>query len=216
MKAADLRLIIFDFDGVIVESNGVKDGVFEKIFGRYGAQGAAALDYHRSHVSLSRYDKFGFLLSQLGRNNDMELLDDLVGEFAQATQELMRSVAFVPGAREFLSGFHRQLPLYLASVTPAADLDIILEHLALKQYFKGVYGCPPWTKPGAIKDILDKEKLDPAHALLVGDSYGDQRAAAETGVRFVGRDSGLGFEDPQPGTIIPDLHSLSQLINLRR
>jgi phosphoglycolate phosphatase-like HAD superfamily hydrolase len=72
-----------------------------------------------------------------------------------------------------------------------------------------VYGCPPWTKPGAVKDILQKENILPSHTVLVGDSYGDQKAANETGVHFIGRNSGLLFEDPQPAILIENLEGLA-------
>jgi phosphoglycolate phosphatase-like HAD superfamily hydrolase len=100
-------------------------------------------------------------------------------------------------------------PLYLASVTPIHDLEIILDHLKIRSYFKNVYGCPPWTKIDAVFDILSHENSSAQNAVLIGDSYGDQRTARETGVHFIARQSGLTFEDPQPEISVADLMGLA-------
>ena len=207
-----IKLVILDFDGVIVESNDIKDQVFQKIFIRYPDHYDALLNYHRTHISLSRYAKFDFLVETIKANGREELKNQLLADFSAITLELMKTVPFVKGAKEFLEQMYQQLPLYLASVTPIQDLEIILENLQLKHFFNGVYGCPPWNKPDAVKDILNKEKISPQETVLVGDSYGDQRAAKENKIHFIGRDSGLGFENPQPDMIIADLTGLSSFL----
>ena len=203
-----IKLVILDFDGVIVESNDIKDKVFQQIFSRYPEHYEALLNFHRINVSISRYAKFDFLLQTIGQKNNEELKKNLLEDFSALTLELMKTVPFVKGAISFLEEMYQQLPLYLASVTPIQDLEIILGNLQLRHFFKEIYGCPPWNKPDAVKDILYKEKISSQQTVLVGDSHGDQRAARENKIHFIGRDSGLGFENPQPDMIIPDLTGL--------
>lgn len=204
-----LAVVILDFDGVIIESNHIKDEVFDELFRRFPAQYENALAYHRTHVSVSRFRKFDYLLEQLGRTGDEDLKRQLLADFSSRTLEKLKTVSFVNGAMDFLKEMKRHYPLYLASVTPIQDLEIILEHLHLTSYFKKVYGCPPWTKIDAVQDILSRENCLPRHAVLVGDSYGDQRTARETGIHFVARNSGLFFEDPQPQIVVKDLEQLA-------
>jgi len=198
-------LIILDFDGVIVESNDIKDQVLRKIFNRFPDKFDNLWQYHKTHISLSRYAKFDYLLETIGKPGDLSLKNKLLDEFSETTLQLMKSVPFVAGAKGFLQDMRDHLPLYLASVTPIEDLEIILDNLHIRFFFKEVYGCPPWNKMDAIRDILVKEDASPGEAVLIGDSYGDQRAALETGIHFIGRDCGLGFEKPLPATIIADL-----------
>ena len=207
-----IKLVILDFDGVIVESNDIKDKVFQQIFSRYPDHYETLLNYHRTYISVSRYAKFEFLLKTIGQKDNEELKNQLLQDFSSITLEMMKTVSFVKGAKAFLAEIQDQLPVYLASVTPIYDLEIILDSLRLKQYFKGVYGSPPWKKPDAIKDILQKENISAQNTVLVGDSYGDQRAANENKIHFIGRNSGLGFEDPQPDLIISDLTGLFSLV----
>lgn len=204
-----IELIILDFDGVIVESNHVKDSAFAEILNRYPEYASDFFQYHRENISLSRYRKFDYLLKLIGQTGNEELKKELLRDFSTSTLKIMRSIPFVTGAMDFLQTMHQRMPLYLASVTPIEDLEIILGSLRIRSYFKDVYGCPPWTKPLAVKDILGKENISPGKTVLVGDSYGDQNAAIETGIHFIGRNSGLHFNDPQPRFIVENLTGLS-------
>lgn len=212
--ASGIELIIFDFDGVIVESNTIKDRVFKKIFSRFPELAEDFWQFHRNHVAVSRYVKFDYVLEKTGRTGDLYFKNALLTEFSNLTLEMMRSVPFVKGAKEFLKASKGKTPVYLASVTPFTDLEMIVTHLQIRSLFTDIYGCPPWNKPDAIRDILKKENRYPSETVFIGDSYGDQRAARETGIHFIGRNSGLGFEDPQPETVINDLTELSKIFRI--
>jgi len=208
------KVIIFDFDGVIVESNDIKNKAFEIIFKRYPEHFDDVMQFHRNHVSLSRFDKFEYLLEKLGKGGNAVLKNELLLAFSRNTLEQMRMVPFVKGAIEFLLEKSTDIPIYLASVTPADDLKKIISHLKLNSYFKKIYGCPPWNKPDAIRDIIAGEKCTPDEVVLIGDSAGDQRAAFETGISFIARDSGLAFDDPAPAVILGDLENLANYIKM--
>lgn len=202
-----LRAVILDFDGVIVESNGLKTEAFERVFARFPEHADAMMSYHRAHVSESRFAKFRYLATVwLGRAED----DPIVAELGEAfSVEMLRRIdrcPLVPGAIEFLTRVRGALPVFLVSVTPQAELDTILDRRGLTAYFTRVYGCPPWSKVRAVADIV-AECGDPHDVLFIGDSAGDRRASRETGVEFVARDSGLPFDAPPPRTF-PDMDAV--------
>lgn len=206
-----LQVLILDFDGVVVESNAVKTQAFEEVFARFPAHSEAMMAFHGEHVSVSRFAKFDYLAKLMGRADDELLKADLAADFSRHTLKGMMAVPLVRGAEAFLRWAKDMLPVYLASVTPEPELKLILKKRGLAHWFCGVYGCPPWTKPNAIRDILSKNNLTPAGALLIGDSKGDQRAALETGVRFLARNSGLSFDGPSP-LIFADLHEIGKYL----
>lgn len=214
MRDQALRLLVLDFDGVIVESNDAKTDAFRAVFARFPEHAEAMMAFHLEHVSASRYAKFDQLLAKLGRQGDARLREELAREFSARTVDAIAAVPLVPGAEEFLHAMTPHVPTYLASVTPADDLEVILERRGLRRWFRGVYGCPPWTKANAVRDALVREACSPAEALLIGDSAGDQRAAGETGVEFIGRDSGLPFDTP-PRALFPDLTRMAAYIQER-
>ena len=58
----EIKNIIFDFDGVILNSHRVKTSAFEDIFKKYGNSIAKkAKEYHLKHTGKSRYLKFHFI-----------------------------------------------------------------------------------------------------------------------------------------------------------
>lgn len=208
------RIVILDFDGVVVESNAVKTAAFADVFARFPEHFDRAMEYHRAHVSRSRFEKFDFLVREcLERGDDTLLRQELAEEFSRRTIDRVVACEFVPGAEEFLATFSATTALYLASVTPQEDLDTILSRRQLAAYFRDAYGCPPWNKELAIRDILRREGAAADEAVLVGDSDGDRKAAAATGVAFVARNSGLRFE-VAPEYLYPDLHAVARHLRL--
>lgn len=211
MSLAPLRVLVLDFDGVLVESNEVKTQAFDALFARFPGQHAAMMEFHRENVSLTRYAKFEHLLRLLGRTEDAALRAGLAAEYSRLTIERVVQARSVAGAPELLQSLAPRLPLYLASVTPREDLEEVLRLRGERHWFKDCFACPPWTKPEALRELLRREGRAPGEALLIGDSAGDQRAARATGVRFLGRDSGLGFDSPLP-RMVPDLHAALEVV----
>lgn len=210
-----IRVLVLDFDGVILESNEVKTQAFRDVFAQFPEHYETMMSYHKAHMSATRFAKFDHLLERLGRYGDTTLRAEIAADFSRRTLERMKTVPFVPGAESFLLEMSARLPVYLASVTPAEDLAVILDQRKLRGWFRGVYGCPPWTKLDAIRDVLRREGCSPHQAILVGDSAGDQRAAAEASVEFLARDSGLSFDEPVPGVVFSDLNVAADYLRSR-
>jgi len=206
-----IELLILDFDGVIIESNDLKTQAFEKVFSQYPHYKDAMMQFHYENVSVSRIEKFDYLAAIMGRGADLKLKAEMADNFSQYVLEGLSTVTLVKGAERFLRMVKGQLPLYLASVTPANELNHILEKRGLLHCFDGVYGCPPWTKANAIRDILSQNSVLPKNSLLIGDSAGDQHAALETGVQFIARNSGLKF-DQSPPLLFSDLNEIADFL----
>ena len=206
-----LRVLILDFDGVVIESNAVKTLAFQRVFARFPEHAEAMMAFHHDNVSLSRFAKFEHLLALMGRADDAALMADIAADFSRRVIEGMMTVPLVQGAETFLHRVTPRLPVYLASVTPAEELTWILAQRGLTHWFRDVYGSPPWTKPEAIRDVLAREGVKPDEVLLIGDSGGDQRAAQITGVDFLARDSGLSFDTPTP-LAFADLNEIARYL----
>ena len=58
--------IIFDFDGVIINSHKIKTKAFYEIFKSYGKKiGTKAKKFHENNIGKSRYFKFKFILKNI-------------------------------------------------------------------------------------------------------------------------------------------------------
>jgi phosphoglycolate phosphatase-like HAD superfamily hydrolase len=209
-----LRALILDFDGVILESNGLKTLAFREVFARYPEHLESMIRFHEEHISEARQAKFEYLARLLGRPGDKDLVADLVADFSRRVLDRTTDCAPVSGAFEFLEEFSPRLPLFLASVNPEADLLTVLDRRDLRRHFARVYGCPPWTKTRAVDSLIDVLGGDRAGLALIGDAPSDLRTAREAGIEFIGRDSGIPFDDPVP-PLYPDMKAIADLLRAR-
>ena len=183
-----LSLIVFDCDGVILESVDVKTRAFARIGAEFGQEASARLVvYHQMHGGVSRYKKFEWLYREvLGRSLAKEELEILGEKFAAlAFDEVMRS-SLVPGVQEVLDRWHGRVPMYVASGAPSAELARILAERDLRKYFAGIQGSPP-GKAELLRGIVTGVCVYPGDAIMIGDSMTDQYATEAVRTRFYGR-----------------------------
>jgi len=210
-----IRAIILDFDGVLVESNEEKTKAFEDLFALYPAHREAMMEYHLANYSCPRMMKFEHFVHELmGRSGDVEMIQTMERQFSEFVVRRVRACPDVPGAREFLKEFSRQLPLYISSVTPQDELREIVRARGIASFFVDVFGDPPFKKSDVIRAVLEREKLLSSEVIFVGDSASDYRAAVEAGLEFVGRDSGLPFDGGEV-ELHGDLHEIARLVRRR-
>ena len=130
MNLDGLEAIIFDFDGVLVESVEVKTRAFAALYEDYGNEVVARVEeYHLSHGGVSRFDKFRYFQTQvLGKPPLSEqAVDELAKSFSAIVIDQVVAAPMVAGAQAFLDDAGRQLPLFVVSGTPTPELDEILK-----------------------------------------------------------------------------------------
>ena len=201
------QVLVFDFDGVILESADIKTRAFRELFAPYPDQLEAIVAYHEANAGISRYEKFRhiyrhFLDKPLGVEEERALgerFSDLV------VDEVMRC-PFVPGALELLKAYFRERPLFLVSGTPEGELHRLVEARNLTAMFREVYGSPK-GKPAIIKEVLAVTAKPSAVVLFVGDGRSDYEAAKAAGVAFVGRGR-PGRRHPFEGLGVPVVEDL--------
>ena len=183
-----LALVVFDCDGILLESVEAKTGAFRRIGAGFDAEAAERLaQYHLVHGGVSRSEKFAWFFSEvLGRRILPEENADLCRRFAEYCLEEVCASDFVPGILEVLNRWHGRVPLHVASGTPDQELAAVLARRGLAGYFKEIRGYPP-GKAELLQSILNDSGVSPQEAVMVGDSVTDQRAAEKAGTLFYGR-----------------------------
>lgn len=193
--------VVFDLDGVLIESEPIKTAAFKEIFAQHPEHADEMMRFHAAYPSLPRRRKFERLAELLGRRDDAALVDALVMSFSERVRVALERAPLVPGALALLDDLGPAMPLYVASVTPQEDLDRLLERLGLATRFRRAFGDPPVRKADALREVIHEVGAPAAAVILVGDAPADLLAAREVGAAFIGRDSGIAFP---PGT--PPLH----------
>ena len=177
--------LVFDCDGVVLNSNQVKTEAFYQAALPYGEAAAQALvNYHVANGGISRYRKFDYLLGHiLGLPNTPESLNALLARYAALVHDGLRSCAVAPG----LHALRAQLPGSNWLIVSGGDQEELREVFTVRGlsalFDGGIYGSPD------AKDMILARELERGNirmpALFLGDSRFDHQCAIAAGVDFV-------------------------------
>jgi phosphoglycolate phosphatase-like HAD superfamily hydrolase len=211
------RAVIFDFDGVILESVDIKTEAFLFLFADHPEHGEAIRRYHLENLGISRYLKFEWIYSELlGRAISEEEIRQLGETFSEIVLEKVLACPFVPGAMKLLETLHNRSLLFIASGTPQEELERVVDARNLRQFFTEVWGSPR-GKVEIIRSILSRFGLSEEDVFFVGDGLSDYRAAVETGVGFIARDTAQGVDWKALGApTVPDLTAAHSYFGLQQ
>jgi phosphoglycolate phosphatase-like HAD superfamily hydrolase len=182
------QAVLFDFDGVILDSVGIKTDAFAEMFRRYGPEiEEKVIDYHKRNGGVSRYKKFRYFYEELLNEPISEdKIERLGSTFSDLILKKVLTAPFIPGAEATLKALSaRGIPAYVVSGTPQAEIRFIVEARGLGSLFRGVYGTPP-MKGEIVREIIEREKYEIERCLFIGDAMTDFEAALENGIAFVG------------------------------
>ena len=209
-----IRAVVFDFDGVVLESADVKTDAFVELFASHGPEIAAAVKaHHLANLGISRFVKFAWIYDHLlGRKITDEESQALGKKFSVLALDKILAAPFVPGAEAALADLAPEYPLFVASGTPDDELKSIVDARGLRPRFREVHGTPR-EKPAILADLMARHGVAPSELLFVGDGASDHKAAAATGVEFLARDTpalhdhwtALGVRRAPDLTTLPDL-----------
>jgi phosphoglycolate phosphatase-like HAD superfamily hydrolase len=216
-ERARIRAVVFDFDGVILESADVKTDAFCELYVDHGAEVVGRVrEHHLANLGISRFKKFAWIAEHVLRQ---PLTDDASAALGQRFSELalakVFAAPFVPGAEAALGDLGaRGLPLFVASGTPQDELDLIVLGRGLQPVFREVHGTPR-EKPEILRDLLARLGLGPDQLLFIGDGMSDYKAARATGVEFLARDTPALHDEWTKLAVRrePDLHRLPEVIS---
>lgn len=202
--------LVFDFDGVILQSVEAKTRAFGMLVAGHGDEARRRMiEYHLAHGGVSRYEKFAWFHREvLGEEIDEERSREWGAQFTELCYRQVLGAPFVAGAREVLERWQDRLPLFVASGTPQEELAQIVRDRGLGRFFQGVHGTPP-AKHRLLAGIVKGLGLEAGRVLMVGDSSTDREAAETVGTGFFGVGDSFA-SGPWPWG--KDLHALADYL----
>ncbi len=182
-----VEALVFDMDGVLVDSNPLHRLAWEEFNRRYGLETTEAM-HQRMY----------------GKRND-EIVADFFGgslppeEVAargRGKERLYRELAapqiaemLVPGIREFLARYH-YLPTAVASNAEPDNVNFILDRAGLREFFHVAVDGHQVERPKPYPDIYlraaDLLGVPPAGCAVFEDSHSGAAAALAAGMRVIG------------------------------
>jgi len=191
------RALIFDFDGVILESSNMREDALIHTFRENGVdKQEEIIEVHRVNQGIQRRERIRIIYETLEGSSPSEALLSVIEKgFGNYSARALLECPAVFGIEIFLKHFS-DVPLFIASVAPEEEISIALENRRLSRFFKGIYGAPQ-KKTEIISNIIYKEGLNSDDVLFIGDRLSDFRAAEAAKVSFIGRVK-LGEKNPFP------------------
>ena len=205
-----LRAIVFDFDGVLVESVDVKTRAYALLFQNEGEEVVQkVVDYHLKNGGISRFGKIRFYYSDiLYRSLSEERFQELCAQFSHLVVDEVVASPWVDGAKEFLVRNKKKYTFVIISGTPEAELKNIIRRRKMAHFFDSVRGSPK-DKVTLLGEVMDEYHLKPEEMMFIGDAATDWYAARKTGVNFILKYS--SGEDSFPGYFGSRLSFLGEL-----
>jgi phosphoglycolate phosphatase-like HAD superfamily hydrolase len=180
--------LVFDCDGVILDSNKVKTQAFYNAALPYGEPAAQALvDYHVANGGISRYRKFEYFLETLVTSHAAGIsgpdLQSLLNAYATSVRHGLLTCAVAAGLAE-LRAATRDVRWLIVSGGDQAELREVFEERGLAQMFDGgIFGSPD-SKDEILSKQLANGNIRPK-ALFIGDSRYDHIASTAAGLDFL-------------------------------
>ena len=177
-----IRCLVFDFDGTLVPSNGIKRDAFaESVADIPGAPEAIGRILARTPDG-DRYTLFEALAREIGTEITPAELVSRYGQICEARIVPLIVESDIPALLQHLSA--SGLEMHIATATPYPAIIEILQAAGIADIFNSIHGRPQ-NKAEAIREIMAKGAHQPAQVAMVGDGPADREAAEATGCRFV-------------------------------
>ena len=183
-----IKTVLWDFDGVILDSMKVRDWGFEEIFKDFDQELIdKLLAFHRNNGGLSRYIKIRYFFEEL---LDQSITEEVVLEYAQKFSVLMKkklinSKNLILDTVEFIKKNHQNYNFHIVSGSDQEELRFLNKELQIDEYFISIHGSPT-PKKKLIENLLEKHNYQQENTCLIGDSINDYEAALHNKIYFYG------------------------------
>jgi beta-phosphoglucomutase len=190
-----LHAIIFDFDGVIADSERLHLRAYQDVL---GAAGLSLTDREYFSTYLG-YDDVG-VFRTLARNNSWNMDERRLADFVAQKSARYDALAaagelLFPGAAEFVKQAAAAVPIAIASGALSHEIEDVLDRAGLRSLFPVIVGADhterskpspdPYLHAFARLQAACGRTLDPARTVAIEDSHWGLEAARDAGLRLV-------------------------------
>jgi len=191
-----LRAVIFDFDGVLVDSEKLHHHAFNEIFRSFGIQ-ISIREYFDRFVGMTDEELFRLIDKEKNLRLSEEQLQNLFRDKAVSFKQLAsKQAAIIDGVPQFLKLLSdNKIPMAVCSGALLEEIEMILKGADLRDYFEAIVSAEQVLrgKPDpagfllALKLLNDKahSTIRPQDCIVIEDSRWGLEAARAAGMRCV-------------------------------
>ena len=180
-----VRGVIFDLDGVLIDSESVWDKARQEVSLAHG--GRWPDDAQRAMMGMSSIEWSAYMHDELGVEMSPEEISQAV--VSRLERSYREHLPLLPGGREAVTALSRVWPLGLASSANRAIIDLVLDVAGLAEHFAATVSSEevPRGKPAPDVYLEAARRLgaEPSECIAIEDSANGIRSAAAAGMTVV-------------------------------
>ena len=136
-----LQAIVFDFDGVIADSERLHLRAYQDVLGPEGL-GLSERDYYDRYLGYDDLGVFRELAKDRGWTLDRARVAELIARKGRRYEELAAAGEMLyPGSADFIRAAAREVPIAIASGALTHEIEEILERTGLLSFFPVIVGA---------------------------------------------------------------------------
>ena len=180
-----IEAVIFDLDGVLLDSEQVWDEAREQLANERG--GRWHENAQRDMMGMSSLEWSRYMHETIGLPEPPE---EISREVVERLAKLYRQhLPVLPGAREAVERLATRWPLGLASSSNRELIDLVLELMGVAHLFRATVSSEEVARgkpaPDVYLEAARRLGVDPTHAAAIEDSENGIRAAKAAGMRVL-------------------------------
>jgi beta-phosphoglucomutase len=190
-----LHAIIFDFDGVIADSERLHLRAYQDVLAEDGLS-FAERDYFDRYLGYDDVGVFRMLGRDQGWPMDEARIEALVARKGTRYEALAAAGELLfPGAADFIREAAASVPIAIASGALSHEIEEVLDRAGLRALFPVIVGADhterskpapdPYLHAFARLQQASGRTLDPARTVAIEDSHWGLEAARDAGLRLV-------------------------------
>ena len=191
-----LEAVIFDFDGVITDSEILHFRAFNNVLAQHGLE-LTKKEYYTRYLGLSDIDCFGTLIDEGRLGIEKAQVKGLIQQKTRVFEQLARTDGkIIEGVRDFLDMLTTaRVPIAICSGALRAEIELILEDAGLRRLFDVIVSAEEVTrgKPDPEGFLLALQRLNetvvtpitPGQCIVIEDSHWGLKAAHAAGMHTV-------------------------------
>ena len=191
-----LKAVIFDFDGVITDSEVLHLRSFNRVLGRYNIE-ISSKDYYQTYLGLSDVDCYRALIKNGVLRINERQIPELVKQKNHIFEELARTEGrTIEGVHGFLKMLSQnKIPMAICSGALSAEIEMLLEEANMRHFFSVIVSAEQVKKgkpdpEGFLLTLqrLNKGRTEPIEAsqcIVIEDSHWGLAAAATAGMHTI-------------------------------
>ena len=213
------KTIIFDCDGVVLNTNFLKAKCFYNSVIDYGEEVATTFKAYHSQVGgVSRIRKFEYFVDNILPKSTKMIFNrkKLINKLVLRYESLLKDYIYNAEVSPYIDTLKRESKCTNWMMISGADhkeLNKILEHKKIKDYFNlGIYGSPTTKKEIIERELIKKNIIYPV--LFLGDSKVDYEAAINYKMDFIFLFEWTDFSEWRNFCDLNNISYIKNLINL--